>query len=134
MVIIGVLYLIFEKKLLTTSKMKGDSTKTADNSLSRSLIGLQIGFIVLAMIVTRSSALSLQAKQGLPRGNQIVGWIVLGKHFTSHPLPLNVLISLSIAIPHALLSPSTAQHPLPSPFNGHLPYFCTPLRNPHHLL
>src|ERR1700712_3352873 len=29
------------------------------------------------MIVTRSSALSLKAKQGLPRGNQIVGWIVL---------------------------------------------------------
>lgn len=29
------------------------------------------------MIVTRSSALSFQAKQGLPRGNQIVGWLVL---------------------------------------------------------
>jgi GPI ethanolamine phosphate transferase 1 len=28
--------------------------------------------------VTRSSALSLQAKQGLPRGNQAVGWFVLG--------------------------------------------------------
>ena len=29
------------------------------------------------MVVTRSSARALQAKQGLPRGNQIVGWIVL---------------------------------------------------------
>lgn len=29
------------------------------------------------MLVTRSSALSLQAKQGLPRGNQAVGWLVL---------------------------------------------------------
>lgn len=29
------------------------------------------------MIVTRSSALSWQAKQGLPLGNQIVGWLVL---------------------------------------------------------
>lgn len=28
------------------------------------------------MLVTRSSALSLQAKQGLPRGNQMVGWLV----------------------------------------------------------
>jgi phosphatidylinositol glycan class N len=35
--------------------------------------------ILLAVIVTRSSALSLQAKVGLPLGNQIVGWIVLGK-------------------------------------------------------
>ena len=32
------------------------------------------------MIVTRSSALSLQAKLGLPRGNQIVGWAVLGMY------------------------------------------------------
>lgn len=31
------------------------------------------------MFVTRSSVLSLQAKEGLPRGNQIVGWLVLGK-------------------------------------------------------
>jgi phosphatidylinositol glycan class N len=79
MVLISVLYLFFEKKLLTTSKMRGDSTQTADDSFSRFLIGLQTGFIVLAMIVTRSSVLSLQAKKGLPRGNQIVGWIVLGK-------------------------------------------------------
>ena len=35
--------------------------------------------ILLAVIVTRSSALSLQAKAGLPLGNQIVGWIVLGE-------------------------------------------------------
>lgn len=35
--------------------------------------------ILLAVIVTRSSAASLQAKQGLPLGNQVVGWFVLGK-------------------------------------------------------
>lgn len=40
---------------------------------------LQIGLIVLSMLVTRSSVLSLQAKQGLPAGNQAVGWLVLGK-------------------------------------------------------
>lgn len=77
MVAVGVLYLIFEKKLLSKSKLPGDSTEAANNSLSRSLIGAQVGFIILAMVVTRSSALSLQAKMGLPRGNQIVGWNVL---------------------------------------------------------
>jgi GPI ethanolamine phosphate transferase 1 len=35
--------------------------------------------ILLAIIVTRSSAMSLQAKEGLPLGNQVVGWLVLGK-------------------------------------------------------
>lgn len=35
------------------------------------------------MIVTRSSALSLQAKQGLPRGEQVLGWTILG----TSPLP-----------------------------------------------
>jgi phosphatidylinositol glycan class N len=35
--------------------------------------------ILLAVIVTRSSVASLQAKEGLPLGNQVVGWFVLGK-------------------------------------------------------
>lgn len=43
----------------------------------------QIGFIILAMMVTRSTVLTLQAKLRLPRGNQIVGWFVLGRSFTS---------------------------------------------------
>ncbi|KAL3418347.1 phosphatidylinositolglycan class N [Phlyctema vagabunda] len=77
MVAVGVLYLVFEKSLLAKSRLAGDSTSPADNALSRSLIGVQIGLIILAMFVTRSSVLSLQAKQGLPRGNQIVGWLVL---------------------------------------------------------
>lgn len=45
----------------------------------------QIGLVLLAMVVTRSSALSLQAKLGLPRGNQVVGWIVLSE-YKEHPL------------------------------------------------
>ena len=39
----------------------------------------QIGLVFLAVIVTRSSAASLQAKQGLSLGNQAVGWLVMGK-------------------------------------------------------
>lgn len=77
MVAIGILYLIFENKLLSKSRLPGDSAEAAKNALSRTLIGAQVGFIILAMVVTRSSALSIQAKLGLPRGNQIVGWSVL---------------------------------------------------------
>ncbi|ESZ95716.1 phosphatidylinositolglycan class N [Sclerotinia borealis F-4128] len=77
MVAVGVLYLAFEKNLLAKSKMAGDSIAPADNLLSRSLIGAQIGLIVLSMIVTRSTAMSLQARTGLPRGNQIVGWCLI---------------------------------------------------------
>ena len=78
MVMVGIVYLIFEDLILAdfSSAVK---SKFAKNHITRSLVGTQIGLIVLAMLVTRSSALSLQAKLGLPRGNQIVGWLVLGK-------------------------------------------------------
>jgi phosphatidylinositol glycan class N len=39
--------------------------------------------VLLALIVTRSSVASLQAREGLPIGNQVVGWFVLGKIFPS---------------------------------------------------
>jgi phosphatidylinositol glycan class N len=42
MVVVGVSYLIFEKKLLSKSKLAGDSTSLADKVLSRSLIGMQV--------------------------------------------------------------------------------------------
>lgn len=42
MVVIGIAYLIFEEKLLQTSKLPGDSIEPADNRLSRSLIGAQV--------------------------------------------------------------------------------------------
>lgn len=45
--------------------------------VSKTILGLQVGLIGLAMYVTHSSVRSLQAKQGLPLGNQIVGWSVL---------------------------------------------------------
>ena len=93
MVIVGVLYLVFEENILARSGFPIDSTQPAQNVLSRSLIGAQvtnppklddqtdfnqIGLILLAMIVTRSSVMSIQAKVGLPRGNQILGWCALG--------------------------------------------------------
>ena len=80
MVVIGVMYLLFQDFILAdfSSAMKLPKARR-NNDLNRILVGVQIGLTVLAMIVTRSSALSLQAKTGLPPGNQIMGWIVLGK-------------------------------------------------------
>lgn len=42
MVLIGVLYLVFEKKLLAKTVLPGDSATPADDTLSRSLIGVQV--------------------------------------------------------------------------------------------
>ncbi|KAI1337432.1 PigN-domain-containing protein [Xylariaceae sp. FL0016] len=77
MIGVGIFYLVFEDKLLADFAGVSKQRALRDNQVSRALIGIQIGLIALAMIVTRSSALSLQAKQGLPRGNQVVGWVVL---------------------------------------------------------
>ena len=42
MIIIGLLYLTFEKSLLSQTRLKGDSTKPADDALSRALVGVQV--------------------------------------------------------------------------------------------
>ena len=80
MLAVGVLYLLFEKSIVTPSP-KDVSIAPVSDGVSRSIIGLQIGLIALAMLVTRSSVTSLQAKRGLPLGNQVMGWLVLGMSF-----------------------------------------------------
>ncbi|KAE8152183.1 GPI ethanolamine phosphate transferase 1 [Aspergillus avenaceus] len=70
----GLLYLIFEDGIIG---QKGPSTQTSSRCGSRTIMGVQVGMVFLAIIVTRSSAASLQAKQGLPFGNQVLGWIIL---------------------------------------------------------
>ena len=42
MAAIGVIYLMFEKKLLAKSGLAGDSTLPAEEVLSRSLVGVQV--------------------------------------------------------------------------------------------
>jgi GPI ethanolamine phosphate transferase 1 len=69
MTLVGLLYLVFEDSVLGIPVRK--------DSLSRIIIGLQTGLIILAMVVTKSSVTSLQAKEGLPIGTQIVGWLVM---------------------------------------------------------
>ena len=76
--LVGILYLLFEKSVLSATTGSTQTTLTPDG-LSRAIVGAQIGLIGLAMIVTRSSVISLQAKRGLPLGNQVIGWTVLSK-------------------------------------------------------
>src|SRR5882757_7162807 len=71
----GLLYLQFEHDV--TAQSKSRTAETKPNATSRVLMGLQIGIVLLTIIVTRSSVASLQAKKGLPLGNQVVGWFVL---------------------------------------------------------
>ena len=40
-------------------------------------MGLQLGVILLTILVTRSSVLAIQARKGLPLGNQVLGWICM---------------------------------------------------------
>lgn len=78
--ILGMLYVAFEKSLLvkTSPTKEGLSSSNADG-ISRTILGVQVGLVALAMVVTRSSVTSLQAKQGLPLGTQMAGWVTLSK-------------------------------------------------------
>ena len=83
MVLVGVLYILFEKSILSSTI---GSKQASLDGLSATLLGVQIGLIMLAMIITRSSVASLQAKKGLPLGNQVVGWMILSMQNTSNPI------------------------------------------------
>ncbi|PWY66844.1 GPI-anchor [Aspergillus sclerotioniger CBS 115572] len=72
----GLLYLLFEDYVLGR-KSSAQSSIAISSCGARTIMGTQLGMVLLALIVTRSSATSLQAKQGLPFGNQVVGWFVL---------------------------------------------------------
>lgn len=77
---LGLVYIAFEKILLEQTEPLEHEPITADvDGLSRAIFGGQIGLIALAMLFTRSSVASLQAKQGLPIATQIFGWATLSK-------------------------------------------------------
>jgi phosphatidylinositol glycan class N len=75
MFLTGILYLLFEDTIIGHSSTKGAGTFNS----SRVIMGMQVGMVLLALVVTRSSVASLQAREGLPFGNQVVGWFVLSK-------------------------------------------------------
>lgn len=77
MLSIGILYLLFSQRM-TSFAGEGSVATQSTIAWSRIVIGAQVGLIMLAMIVTRSSIASIRAKHGLPIGNQVVGWTVLG--------------------------------------------------------
>ena len=78
MATVGVSYLLFERSLLPPTARDGKSM-FALVGMSKVIIGVQVGLIMLAMIVTRSSVASIAARKGLPLGNQVTGWLVLSK-------------------------------------------------------
>jgi phosphatidylinositol glycan class N len=103
MVILGVFYLAFEDFVHADfSWVAKKPRQEAARGVGRILTGIQIGLIMLSIFVTRSSALSLQAKQGLPLGNQVVGWIVLvvsllmpmAHRFEPNPNAMNRLVMI----------------------------------------
>ncbi|GFF32421.1 GPI ethanolamine phosphate transferase 1 [Aspergillus lentulus] len=76
--LVGFLYIVFEKRLLVQTVPSKDALSIADaDGVSRAILGLQVGLVALAILVTRSSVASLQRKQGLPLGTQIAGWATL---------------------------------------------------------
>ena len=70
----GIFYLTFEESITAASR---SGRSKSNSNLSRAIMGFQIGIVALTILVTRSSVASLQAKQGLPLGNQVVGWVCL---------------------------------------------------------
>ncbi|KAK0388698.1 hypothetical protein NLU13_4941 [Sarocladium strictum] len=78
MAALGILYLLFEDFVLSDfSIVRSESRQPKRLGPERLLVGTQIGLIILATLVTRSSAFALQDRTGLPLGNQVVGWAVM---------------------------------------------------------
>lgn len=71
----GLTYLLFEHSI-TASSLSGRSSRSL-NPTSRIIMGAQLGVVLLTIVVTRSSIASIQAKSGLPLGNQLLGWLCL---------------------------------------------------------
>lgn len=79
MVLVGILYLALEDFVLADFSWT-ENPVSPRNHYARTIVGTQVGLTLLSMVITRSSVLSLQAKEGLPRGNQVMAWAVFGEY------------------------------------------------------
>ncbi|KAK5699743.1 Glycosyl phosphatidyl inositol anchor synthesis [Elasticomyces elasticus] len=98
---VGVMYIATEKSLLSsTSRSKSGLGAPKSDGTSRMILGIQVGLVALAMLVTRSSVASLQAKQGLPLGTQLHFLIrSAGCRHTGHCIGISHTIT-AITRPH----------------------------------
>ena len=115
---VGVSYLLFDRRIAPVLPASGWSWP-------RIILGLQAGLILLAMVVTRSSVASIQAKQGLPIGNQVVGWLVLGTHEETilRELANKAVASFALPFAHSLFPRTHYLHRLVVVFLTFAPTF-----------
>jgi phosphatidylinositol glycan class N len=97
---VGVLYMAFKARndmLLSDSERAAEKTDIA----STIIFGAQTGLVALAMIVTRSSVITLRAREGLGSGNLYVGWFTLCKLVLYDLVSVLTDVVASLALPSA---------------------------------
>ena len=83
MAVIGIGYITFEDSIIQQLPGRDKGEKATEKPLvSRAVFGTQIGLVLLSLVVTRSAINSIAAREGLPLGTQIVGWLTFSM-FTS---------------------------------------------------
>lgn len=78
MLSVGLLFLL-TRAMIDTKPVNGKVIEPEQDVVSSVILGAQTGLVVLAMIVTRSSVITLQKREGLGTGNLYVGWFTLCK-------------------------------------------------------
>lgn len=74
MFIVGALYLVFDRELLSEP---GSKSSVRLDEQSRIKLSIQLGLVLLSIIVTKSSIDYIRAGNGLPLGVLVVGWATL---------------------------------------------------------
>lgn len=151
MFVIGLYYLVLGGRTTkadaaqASSPSSGADTASSDNSLApnqdpitRNIVAVQVGLIALSMYVTSSSVRSLQAKQGLPLGNQVVGWLTLSMLLLFLRLSINLLTVVSSSLSGCSIPPQPSPTNRPyipaTPTHDHFPHLFSDIRPPNHLV